>query len=260
MCRILAMSSDLKPYQQKALEEFQKLSVCGKVPASIPAGHKDGWGLAAYGEDKTGIVFYVRRPYESSYDPVYRNSADIIREMVLPVIIGHLRKALVGNNTTANTHPFVIGNFAFCHNGSVSFTSDDLLESDYKKLVNGQTDSEKLFCFLMQLIFKNNDDVSAAIVELLKFIRGKYDYTALNFILTDGKTIWALREVNEDNEWVKKLNMRDSYYTLYRGSDDSGKVNLICSEPLPVFDLKWNLIPNHALVSTRADAVATLII
>ena len=254
------MSGDLKPSQYKVLEEFQKLSFCGKVPVSVPAGHKDGWGLAAYSHDKTGIAFYARHPGDPYSNSAFSHSIEVVQSLNPSIIVGHLRKASVGKNTSANTHPFVFKNFVFCHNGSASFVSEDFLEPNYKELVSGQTDSEKLFYLLVQLVFKNNGNIPLAIAELLKFVREHSNYTSLNFIFTDGNTVWALREVNEDNEIVKKLDMCDSYYTLYYSSDDSGGVNIICSEPMPVPDLKWNLIANHTLVIIGTAGVTSLVI
>jgi hypothetical protein len=79
------------------------------------------------------------------------------------------------------------------------------------------------------------------------------DYTGLNILMSDGKTLLALREANEKDMQVKKNNLCDSYYTLFQGKDTEGITHFVCSQVLDIPSITWTEIPKHAILILDLD-------
>lgn len=250
MCRILAISGKID-HQKSALilEKFQRLAEFGKVPGASK-GHKDGWGIVAYAKGKPFL--YARNYKDAFKDPKYSAAVEGLKDKKFDIIVCHLRKASVGSKNTNNSHPFVCGSFSFCQNGTVLDSKKIPLTAKFKKIVKGSSDSEKLFAYVLQrLNEKKKTDtktIGKAINESVEYIRKNFDYTAMNIVFSDGKRIWALREVNEKNDFVKKYKLMN-YYSLSIGKGDGYSV--ICSEKLPLKNVQWKAIANHELVRIK---------
>lgn len=251
MCRILAISGKIN-HQESALilEKFQRLAEFGKIPGASK-GHKDGWGIVAY---EKGKPFLHARNYKDAFkDPKYSAAVEGLKDKKIDIVISHLRKASVGSRNTKNSHPFAQDNFSFCQNGTVFDSKKISLTAKSKKIVKGNSDSEKLFAYVLQCLNeKKKTDaktISKAINESVEYIRKNFDYTAMNIVFSDGKQIWALREVNEKNFFVKKYKLLD-YYSLLIGKGDGYSV--ICSEKLPIKNVQWKAIKNHELLRISA--------
>lgn len=251
MCRILAISGKID-HQKSALilEKFQRLAEFGKVPGANK-GHKDGWGIVAYAKGKPFL--YARNYKDAFKDQKYSAAVEGLKDKKFDIIIGHLRKASVGSKNTKNSHPFVCGAFSFCQNGTVLDSKKIPLTAKFKKIVKGNSDSEKLFAYILQCLNeKKKTDVktiSKTINESLRYIKKNFDYTAMNIVFSDGKSIWALREVNEKNSFVKKYKLM-SYYSLFIGKGDGYFV--VCSEKLPLKNIQWKVIKNHEMMRISA--------
>ncbi len=251
MCRILAtMYSAESSGISELLLKFGKLANEGKTPPGSPSGHRDGWGLVAYKD--AHVALYERNAMPATEDAKFVEAVRKISELKPAVIVGHLRKASGSGNKIVNTHPFVRNAWTFCHNGTV-FSSEQIpLDPAYMNAVEGESDSEKLFFYFLQSM-DGNDHQSGNILRerltaAIRFIRDTRDYTAMNFILTDGETLLATHEVNEKNAYVQKGNLCESYYTLYVGMSAENKHLYICSEPLPIPGVEWNLMENHTIL------------
>jgi predicted glutamine amidotransferase len=104
--------------------------------------------------------------------------------------MAHVRKATVGDLTEENTHPFCLGEYAFCHNGTIG-TADKLLGRDGDG-PQGQTDSERLFHRLLRDVDPAHDPVDglrAAVTAAAKC----GPLSALNFLFSDGEHLYAYR-------------------------------------------------------------------
>lgn len=251
MCRILSISGKIEYQKTKeALEKFQELAERGKVPGDAKGGHKDGWGIVAYRKKRP--IFQTRNYKNAFCDPGYQESVNKLEKYNFKIIVAHLRKASVGVKNINNTHPFVLGKYSFCQNGTV-FNSEKIpLDSKLKKMLKGTTDSERLFAYILQNFKKskkkNSEAITLAIKKSVKFVRDKLNYTAINMIFSDGKNIWALREVNEKNVLVRKYKLLN-YYSLFIGSD--GMISIISSEKLKIKNIKWQVLKNHELIKTE---------
>ncbi|MBE0484021.1 MAG: class II glutamine amidotransferase [Bacterioplanes sp.] len=106
--------------------------------------HKDGWGVAFY-EGKGVRMFHDPSP--SAESPI----AELVQNYPIKshVALCHIRQANVGSVSLANTHPFVRelwGRYwVFAHNGQVNQFVRRV--GIYEPV--GDTDSENLFCDLM---------------------------------------------------------------------------------------------------------------
>ncbi len=203
MCRIFALCGGPGSASTlAALAKFGELAENGVVPkSSKPPGHKDGWGVVAYRD--TDIALYEKNSASATDDPKFSAAINKTSELNPSVVVAHLRKASVGGLKPENTHPFVSGNWAFCHNGSIN--KGDLsslrLNSEYSAQKEGETDSETFFLYFLQLLRdSNNPDESIILQKLteeISSVRNTLDYTAMNLILTNGKTLLAVREDSE---------------------------------------------------------------
>lgn len=256
MCRILAISGKID-HQESAfiLEKFQRLAGCGKVPGASE-GHKDGWGIVAYAEGKPFL--YARNCRDASKDPKYSETVEGLKNKKFNILISHLRKASIGLRNTNNTHPFACGCFSFCQNGTVLESKKIPLSAKFKKKVKGNSDSEGIFAYILQRLNEkkktDTETISKAIDKSVEYIRKNLDYTAMNIVFSDGKIIWALREVNEKNYLVKKHKLMN-YYSLFIGKGDGYSV--ICSEKLPIKNVQWKAIKNHELAQISAKNSTT---
>src|SRR4051812_36317762 len=106
--------------------------------------HDSGWGLSVYRRADGEEPRCLRFP-----EPAFRTEefvqATELRGRIFNV---HVRRATMGGLAPENTHPFCLGPYSFCHNGTI-VRYRKLLEPDVAKPA-GDTDSEAFFNFLMR--------------------------------------------------------------------------------------------------------------
>lgn len=248
MCRILSISGKIE-YQKtrEILKKFQELAEYGKVPGASENGHKDGWGILAY---KRGQPVFLEKDFKNAFcDSGFEKGVDKSLEQNPDIMISHLRKASVGIKNINNTHPFVFDKYSFCQNGTVFESKKIPLNEKSRKMLRGTTDSERLFAFILQNLrdCKKTDPsiIRNSIKKSIKYIRNNFDYTAMNLIFSDEKYVWALREVNEKNKFVRKYKLMN-YYSLFIGTGK--KYSIVSSEKLALGGVKWKDLKNHELV------------
>jgi predicted glutamine amidotransferase len=153
--------------------------------------HTDGWGIAFYTEQVPQIVRDTTPCADSTLAESFKHES--IRSTN---IISHVRKATQGYIKLENCHPFsreLNGlNWTFAHNGD--------LQEFYPRLAQpwqtrGDTDSERAFCAILQHFAENGvcrasniDQITELLIELVAQIK---DYGAINFLLSDGRDMWA---------------------------------------------------------------------
>lgn len=139
MCQLLGMNCNVPTDICFSFTGFQKRGGVTDV-------HADGWGIAFF-EDR-GVRLFLD-PLPSAQSPI----AELVRNYPIRSlnVIAHIRKATQGLVTLENTHPFqreLWGRYwIFAHNGD--------LPQFLPKLVGGfvpvgNTDSERIFCWLLQ--------------------------------------------------------------------------------------------------------------
>ena len=164
--------------------------------------------------------------------------------------IAHLRKGSIGSVIQENAHPFVFDDWSLCHNGTL-FESEALpLSDDIKTRIQGTSDTERFFLSIMDNLRKKPQDsknIRAGIIQAITYIRKHHDYVALNILLSNGKKLWAVREVNEKNAMVKQLRLH-AYLSLYAARNEQKHITALCSERLSVPGSVWKPLLNHCLL------------
>jgi predicted glutamine amidotransferase len=250
MCRLLAIIGKIdKKTESKILEEFRYLSKYGYIAPEIEVGHPDGWGMVAYEKNK---ICYIKKSIFSAYqDRKYLEAIDSLGRMKEDILMAHLRRATVGDRNIKNVHPFIFDNFTFCQNGTILGSNKIPLASKYKKLIQGKTDSEKAFFLMMQKINlhknKSKSVVQKSILNAVNFIKNNFDYTAFNFILSDGKNVWAMRNINNKNALVIE-NKLTNYYSLFLGINENSNYKVVASEKIKIQGVSWKLLRNDELL------------
>lgn len=235
MCRIFAYSGDLGSEELKsAVTEFAKLAVHGSVPLGIEPGHTDGWGLYA---SNGGKEIYVRSAGEAK--------ADKLLTALQPVrgqgqVLIHLRKATVGANKVANTHPFLRSGVVFCHNGSIRSFPDSPVG-----LLEGDTDSEKYFMRILSRMSDTGLTTMQAAVEAEVKTLQEGEWTSLTCVLKSKDGLVLNYLWNEAHTKTEEMRLND-YYTFFRGI--KGEATILCSELLEVRGFSWQPLINGTLV------------
>jgi predicted glutamine amidotransferase len=214
MCRMLALAGQYESVVHLLLR-FGALSRTGKSPDG--KGHKDGWGIGYVSKSIT-VFKEVTCAYGSNH---YGKAVKRVAHADPPVILAHLRKASPNTKVTIEeVHPFQKDNYLFCHNGSI-----------YHR--NGTPLGDKLD----SIIFF--DTIMKTSIKKAIYHFRDLKYTSLNFLMTNGKKIWAYREYTE----------KEDYYTLYYLKTDD--FVLFCSEPIIEGD--WVLLGNKELARAHLD-------
>ena len=155
--------------------------------------HRDGWGIAFF--EGRGVRVFLD-PQPSCESPV----AELVRHYPIRSlnVIAHIRKATQGPVGLENTHPFMRelwGRYwIFAHNGNLTDYAPAL---DGSVLPVGQTDSELVFCALLQTLrqrFPGGQPERRALRGALEdFAAQVRPYGPFNFLLSNGDCLFAHR-------------------------------------------------------------------
>jgi glutamine amidotransferase len=149
----------------------------------------DGTGLGTFDPNGTPIV--EKAPISAFSDSAFAQQAHRARSRTF---VAHVRFASTGTRSLVNTHPFELDQRLFAHNGVVSGL--DLLDAqlgEERALVQGETDSERVFALITREIRRSEGNVRAGLDAALQWIVENLPLYALNFILTSERDVWALR-------------------------------------------------------------------
>ncbi len=149
----------------------------------------DGTGLGWF--DERGVP-HVRKQTLAAYED--RSFAREARELSSRTFLAHIRFASTGALELRNTHPFEQRGRLFAHNGVLEDLPalDRHLGKD-RRLVKGDTDSERLFALITREISAHGDDVVAGIREACAWVAQSLPLFAINFLLASPEGLWALR-------------------------------------------------------------------
>ena len=227
---------------QETLKAFYPLCTEGCVKKGMNPGHLDGWGVSGFSAERA--VYFARRAEPASQcESDYILAGERALKSGAPVVIAHFRKASEAQPGIPNTHPFHNRDWVFAHNGTIyGATASFPL---YDAAPQGETDSERFFLWIWERVHAETNP-TAALVSLLKKVRQELVFTSLNFLMSDGKCLWAYREFGDKRlEKGETLADRENYYTLYTAI--VGKSAVICSEPLKTLSKNWTPIAQQTL-------------
>lgn len=151
----------------------------------------DGAGIGTF--DPDGGPRVTKRPLAAWEDHAFAREA---RELRSTTFLAHVRYASTGAHTLVNTHPFEQDGRLFAHNGA--FHGLDRLDARLREfgvaeLVQGQTDSERLFALITAESRRAGGDVAEGITRAVGWVAAELPVLALNIIVTTATDLWALR-------------------------------------------------------------------
>jgi len=182
MCELLGMSANVPT---DIIFSFSGLIQRGG--GSGP--HRDGWGIAFY--EGRGLRLF-QEPLASAHSEIAR----MVQRYPIKseTVIGHIRQANVGQVNLANTHPFVRElwgrNWCFAHNGQLKDFSPQC--GFYQPI--GDTDSEAVFCGLLNRLRKQFPEPVAApvlLAELLSACQYYEQQGVFNCLLSNGDWLFT---------------------------------------------------------------------
>jgi predicted glutamine amidotransferase len=184
MCQLLGMNCNIPTDICFSFTGFQKRGGDTDV-------HVDGWGIAFF--EGKGVRLFLD-PQPSAQSPI----AELVRHYPIRSlnVIAHIRKATQGIVSLENTHPFqreLWGQYwVYAHNGHLPQFQPEL---DGSFLPVGNTDSEHIFCWLLQSLRQRfgdapptRDELFAALQELSYPPSGMGIF---NFLLCNGECLFA---------------------------------------------------------------------
>ncbi len=208
MCRMLGVVSAAARSFGALLEQAPR-SI-----ASLSNEHPDGWGVAVSHTPRTPVrpdgPGSTLRPAPSPW-LIHRSLLraaedhtfhDLASQLVGDLLLVHVRQKTHGPTSMANTHPFTAGRWVFAHNGKVEDIAflERALSPARRAELRGETDSERLFAFLLTRFDAAGITTAAAparILEVLRVVvRELGDHAGLgtaSFLLSDGRGLFAHR-------------------------------------------------------------------
>jgi predicted glutamine amidotransferase len=192
MCRLLGVVS------AEVVSHHLPLDAAPRSLAELSPDHPHGWGLAVSDGGRRWDVY--RATGCAKDDARFHALAAEARGRLL---VAHIRNRTVGLSSLENTHPFRRGRWVFAHNGTVPDTAPlDRHTSPARRLqIRGQTDSERLFAFLLTYLDRAGATAGAAhaapgaadaaVLEASLVIQAQPG--AANFLCSDGEVLYAFR-------------------------------------------------------------------
>ncbi|MBS9717749.1 class II glutamine amidotransferase [Pseudohalocynthiibacter aestuariivivens] len=262
MCRLYAMHAN-EPTRvecglvksQNALMEQSKSDLSGYA-------HSHGWGVADYPDGVPMIEKQIWAAYHGEH--FIKKAARVYAHTV----VAHVRRATVGGISIENTHPFHHGRWIFAHNGTVPnfdqmrFKMLENMDPLHRSEIQGTTDSEHVFRYLLSLFLKHPEDglfqtVRKGLNQIIKW-SAEIDPKArvgLNIVLTDGKHLIGSRYnrslyfLHRDKVFIcpicGKSHVHHSATNTYQAIE-------IASEPVTHGE-PWKEVPNGVVFEAKDD-------
>jgi predicted glutamine amidotransferase len=172
-----------------------------EAPDSLAAQSRrepDGTGVGCF--DAAGAPQLAKQPIAAYQDEAFAREA---RELESTTFVAHIRYATTGAIDARNTHPFAQRGRIFAHNGVIQDL--DRLErelGDDRALVQGETDSERLFALVTRETERRDGDVGGGIVAAARWVAAELPLYAINLVLATADGLWALRYPDVHELWV----------------------------------------------------------
>ena len=262
MCRLYGFCATEPTKVECTLVHAQNALLAQSGSDASGKSHSEGWGVATFANGEPILERQAWAAYHGEH--FQRTAANIYAKTVL----AHVRRATVGQPSLRNTHPFVVGNWAFAHNGTVpQFTEIrntllDRIAPHHRKEIKGQTDSEHVFAYIRTLM---DDAAPGSIPDLLRQTAKTIESLALkknpraklglNMILTNGEGIWGTR-LGRTLHYVERPGIYDCQICGFPHIHHSPEIKywaaIVASEPIT--DEAWLEMPDRSIWSIDPDA------
>jgi predicted glutamine amidotransferase len=247
MCRLLGVVSRHKAVLTELLAQdlgsFVELS-------SI---HCDGWGVAAWDGDDSLVV--DKQPGAARLEPRMTAVTDTLTS---DAALLHLRKASVGMRVTANnTHPFVVGNVAFAHNGYFGPADEvDQALSDLRAPTpEGETDSERYFA-LVTALMSQEGPVDAILRAAETITAAAAEVVSLNAMMLTHDALYAYCQYAPGAASANLESGGSSYDLRFRTESDRV---VVASTGWGETEQTWEILPQHSVLEMRRHDLAVTV-
>lgn len=256
-CRFWGMVGQGYP---ASLVEDQLRGAGSSTLRTLGGYNRDGWGFASFPSDTAfrrvlgGPVVRRGRPPASSSDPLFPVdpnfdvAVDEIQRLRPRALLGHVRTGSSGHWGLPDPHPFLHLSYAFAHNGGVPANVCEELtaaeDANYlnrypPEYVRGTIDSEIYFLWLMCHREAHPElSTTEALREGLALLWPLVHGARINFVLTQGDTLYALRASAYDT---------GDQVRYYPNDDPTSPFWIAASQPMGTEGSKWAAIPATTL-------------
>lgn len=241
MCRLLGyVSQEKTSFDSIVGEDFSEF-------VSLSSVHCDGWGIATINHAEH--LAHVDRAPETAATSQAFDAA--LGKVDADGALLHLRWATKGLPVTEdNTHPFKYQDFTFIHNGAIfpPAALDPYISPKFAALVQGETDSERYFYFLMTMIEKHG--FVEGVKECVKTITTTMDYSSINAMIMNEDTYVVICEHHPERhpDWAPQ-----DYYELKYRKDEHGILVASTGWNQP----GWEVLNNHQILVIDRKTFAT---
>lgn len=262
MCRLYAMHANEPTRVECGLVRSQNALMAQSKSDREGVMHGHGWGVADY---NNGLPAIERQTWAAFHGEHFSQKAS---KVYAKTVVAHVRRATVGPISIENTHPFHYGRWIFAHNGTVPHFDEirhaflESMDPIHRNGVEGETDSEHIFRYLMSLFLRHPEHglleiVQRGLSQIIAWVDA-IDPDArpgLNIVLTDGEQMVGSRynrslvHLFRDHAFecpiCKKPHVHDEPKRSYRAVE-------FASEPVTQFDV-WDEIPNKKVYRVNED-------
>jgi predicted glutamine amidotransferase len=206
--------------------------------------HKDGWGIAFHDAEGCRLITDQLASSDSPLALQVRQAPQRARN-----VVAHIRKATQGATAPENSHPFTRvlwdRTWSFAHNGDLHDfhpAEDGIYRSQ------GQTDSERAFCYLLAQLrarFPHGAPARQALLDGVSDISAEIArHGSFNFLLSDGDALFAhcstrLHYVVREYPFRSaRLVDRDQVINFSQHNHLDDRMSIIATEPLTT-DEPW---------------------
>lgn len=223
--------------------------------------HKDGWGIAYYGDDPAPQVAHGLGAAHA--DPEFERISNLVSSHA---VIAHVRLASVGHVHLRNAHPFLFERWAFCHNGTLRHFDEHraAFEAEiaprFRTHLRGDTDSERcFFIFLTRLEAYGGlehpsiEAVARALAETMRLVKARTDTqerpSSTNFLVSDGSLMVASRR--NRTLFFSELRAKGAGPADLPRDGDPLRQFVVASEELSS-ESHWHPVPEETLLGVTA--------
>ena len=261
MCELLGIS----------ISPAAKMGVYFKAFRPRAEENQSGWGVGWYEQGRARVIKEASRADESA-----KALALVDEHPTSDVFVVHVRKATVGDVSLENTHPFTRRvkrrDWLFAHNGTI----DGLERLDVNGFVSrGDTDSEVAFHFLLTRLLRASEAGSSGgngrapdeASEILKAAKTLSEDGKVNFLLTDGKTLYAYHDGHKSLHFLERSPAQPSQVRLADDTDyvvDLAETGIpgehaVIVATVPLNEERWTRFEPGQFLTCRAGKVVNLL-
>jgi len=254
MCRLFGMTAG----QTRVRATFWLLDAPDSVEVQSRR-NADGAGIGFFGP--AGEPVLDKQPEPAFSDQEFIREA---RHAESTTFVAHVRWATAGGRTVRNTHPFVMDGRVMAHNGGLGELAElDRELGDYRRLVLGETDSERYFALITKQTDAHGGDVGAGITAAAGWIAERLPVSSLNAIVAAPGELWALRYPGQHALHILRrpagpgpgeagLHVRSATSSVH-APDLAGTASVVIASEELDGESGWRMLAPGELVHVRPD-------